>query len=83
MFHKPVLIALTALFMSACTTNSAGQKVVDPNVLANVQLGVQLFCGFTPTAEAVAAIYTNNADVKDAESAIALLCAVLKPAAAK
>jgi len=72
-------IVLIALALGACTTNSAGVKVVDPQVLADVQTGAKIICGVAPAAGAIANLYTNNQDVKTTEGAIALACAAAVP----
>ncbi len=73
------LLLVAAPMLGGCATNAAGQKVVDPSVLATVQAAAKAICGVVPTAAIVANLYTNNADVKTAESAATLACALAVP----
>lgn len=57
---------------------AGGSLVLDAGTLATVQNAAVIACAVAPTAEAVAAIYTNNKDVTNVESAVALLCALPK-----
>jgi hypothetical protein len=72
-------LVVVLLAVTGCATNSNGQKVVDPNTLAAIQEAARITCALAPTAAAVANMYTNNADVKTTEGAVALLCAAAVP----
>lgn len=76
---RSILILAAGALLGACTTTAAGQKTVDPNVLAAIQAGAIVVCGVAPTAGAIADLYTQNKDVKTTEAAIALACAALRP----
>lgn len=64
--------------LAAGCTQAGGSLVVSADTLATVRNAAIIACALTPTAEAIAKIYTDNKDVTNVETAVAILCALPK-----
>lgn len=77
MFYRYIVLAIVGWIITGCTTttvNGVTTKSIDPNAVALAQQVALATCAFTPTAQQIVDLYTNNPAVKTTEAAVAILC---------